>query len=252
MHPAPPENVYATSKKIKFVQSELLHHSQKVGRDINVLDFGCGNGEEMARFIVDDNIHYTGVDIHLPSLEHARDELGSDKAIFLERVPEDEIFDVIVMSEVLEHLDDPVGILNTLVPKLRPGGIFLCSVPNGYGLTEIEKYVDAKLKIYKILRLVKRKIAGNRNLRPSIKDVPYNYESGHVQFYTKFSLRRIVQQTGLDFKVFKNGSLMGADLSGATIFMFKPLITANVWIADFLPFWAAATWHFVLARPDEM
>ncbi|MFV1852278.1 MAG: class I SAM-dependent methyltransferase [Thalassospira sp.] len=251
MVPAPAENVYATSKKIKFAQYWLSRQSEKLGREVKVLDFGCGNGEELARYIVSETIDYTGIDIHLPSLEHARAELGNDKAVFLSEVPDGEKYDVIIMSEVLEHLDEPVEILKRLVPKLRSDGIFICSVPNGYGLTEIEKYVDAKLRLYKALRWAKRKIAGRHNEGPSVMDVPYNYESGHVQFYTKCSLRRVVQKAGLDFKAFQNGSLMGADLTGATIFLFKPLIKLNTCIADFLPFWAVATWHFVLCRSEE-
>lgn len=252
MYPAPPENVYATSKKIKFVQDWLIGHAKKLGREVRVLDFGCGNGEEMARFIIGENVEYTGIDIHEPSLDHARTELGNEKAIFLKEVPAGETFDVIIMSEVLEHLDDPVAVLSGLVPRLRSGGIFICSVPNGYGLTEIEKYVDAKLRLYKIFRWFKRKVTGRGHTGRSIMDVPYNYESGHVQFYTRFSLQRVVRQAGLDFKAFQNGSLMGADLSGATIFLFKPLIKLNTGVANFLPFWAAATWHFVLSRQDEV
>lgn len=252
MYPAPDENVYATAKKIKFVQDWLSRQASKLEREVKVLDFGCGNGEELARFILDDKIDYTGIDIHEPSLEHARSELANEKAIFLSEVPRNQTYDVIIMSEVLEHLEDPVVVLNGLVPKLRKDGIFICSVPNGYGLTEIEKYIDTKLCLYKILRWVKRKVAGRSNDNLSVMDVPYNYESGHVQFYTKQSLRRVVRAAGLDFKVLQNGSVMGADLSGATVFLFKPLIKLNTRVADFLPFWAAATWHFVLSRSDEI
>lgn len=45
---------------------------------------------------------------------------------------------------------------------------------------------------------------------------------------------------------------MGTDLSGATVFMCKLLVAENVCVAGFRSFRAAATRHFVLARPDEM
>ncbi|MEE3046823.1 MAG: class I SAM-dependent methyltransferase [Pseudomonadota bacterium] len=245
---APPENVYATSKKIKFIQKWIRMHSEKLERKIRVLDFGCGNGEELARFIIGSQIDYVGVDIHEPSLNHARSELGGDNAVFASQIPKDQTFDVIVLSEVLEHLDDPVAVLNELVTSLNDDGIVVGSVPNGYGLTEIEKYIDAKLKIYPALRWVKRTISGRAAGDASVVKIPYNYESGHVQFYTKFSLRRVVRAAGLEIKDFQNGSFMGADLSGATIFTWKKLIAINTWVADFLPFWAAATWHFVLCK----
>ena len=39
-------------------------------------------------------------------------------------------YDVIVASEVLEHLVEPWTVVNTLAQMLRPGGLFLASSPN--------------------------------------------------------------------------------------------------------------------------
>ena len=79
------------------------------------------------------------------------------------------------------------------------------------------------------------------------KEVPYNYESGHIQFFTLSSLENVVNEAGYELTAVRNGSVMGADLSGATILKFKVLIKLNTKIADYLPSWAAATWHFVLS-----
>jgi 2-polyprenyl-3-methyl-5-hydroxy-6-metoxy-1,4-benzoquinol methylase len=41
-------------------------------------------------------------------------------------------FDVIHMSEVLEHIPDPLGMMNIAKQMLRPGGVICVAVPNDY------------------------------------------------------------------------------------------------------------------------
>jgi len=246
----PPEDVFANVKKIRYVCDQLERFAIKLGHAPRVLDFGCGNGVDLARYIISDQIEYVGVDIHQPSLEYAQKHFMTPHSRFVDQVADDALFDVIIFSEVLEHLDDPAQVLKTYAERLAPGGIVIGSVPNGYGLTEIEKFVDRKLGLYKGLRyLVRhvRKLLGRE--RPGQEaSVPYNHASGHVQFFSKGELRRVAQAAGLDFVDFSHGSIMGADLSAVTILRPRILVEWNTRLADHVPSWAAATWHFVLAR----
>jgi hypothetical protein len=152
---------------------------------------------------------------------------------------------------VLEHLDDPARTLTDLVTdRLCPDGIVLGSVPHGYGLTEVEKYVDQKLGLYNILRKVVRTaryVMGRQPDKAAIT-APYNYESGHVQFFTRGQLRRVAAEAGLRLVTLRNGSVMGADLSGVTILRPRFMIHLNTRIADHVPHWAAATWFFLMER----
>ena len=50
---------------------------------------------------------------------------------FIERTNLTEQFDWVVMSEVLEHLRDPRGVLARVLRWLRPGGVALLSSPDG-------------------------------------------------------------------------------------------------------------------------
>lgn len=43
---------------------------------------------------------------------------------------EESTFDVVVAADVLEHLVNPWAVVERLTRKLRPGGVFLASVPN--------------------------------------------------------------------------------------------------------------------------
>ncbi|WP_179188299.1 class I SAM-dependent methyltransferase [Kiloniella majae] len=249
----PQEDVYATRKKIIFVLEQLKIYAHQTPNPIKVLDFGCGNAADMGQFIIREGYDYCGLDIHEPSLTYAKTQFAAPHARFCTEIGPDEKFDVLILSEVLEHLTTPHEILSDLVHKhLNKGGIVIGSVPNGYGLTEIEKFINQRLGLYVAIRGIVRAIRFilGRPIQPNspgknADGLPYNHASGHVQFYTKPALRRVAQSAGLDYAAFQNGSLMGADLSGVTIFRIKPLIKLNTWIAKFLPAWAAATWHFV-------
>ena len=46
-------------------------------------------------------------------------------------------FDLIVCSEVLEHLHEPRPLVAAITEKLAPSGLVFVTVPNGFGLREI-------------------------------------------------------------------------------------------------------------------
>ena len=249
----PPEDVYATAKKIRFVLRRIERYRQGRGLTPRVLDFGCGNGSALSRYLIGEGIDYTGVDFHLPSLNYAREYFGGPRARFLTEVPAGEQFDVLILSEVLEHLVAPGAVLRELSQVLSPGGIVLGSIPNGYGLTEIEKYLDRKLHLYQGLQWFWRRLRAGDPSALRNNSPPYNHESGHVQFFTQREFRRMIAGAGFRIAELRNGSVLGADLSGATYLRPRALIKLNVTLADYIPIWAAATWHFMLvrvARPD--
>lgn len=244
----PPENVYGHTKKIRFFQNAIARHRERKNGDLNVLDFGCGSGAAVSQYLITEGIQYYGVDFHPPSLVYARQHFSAPGIHFLEAVPADIVFDVIVYSDLLEHLDDPVGILRQHARQLAPDGIILGSVPNGYGGFENERRIDRFFHLSDILRFLWRglKRATGRPPRPA-PEIPFNEESGHVQFFTQQSLKHALASTGFMIRKFAHGSFVGADLSGS-LFIKGPLIHLNTWLADRFPVWAVSTWHFEAAR----
>jgi SAM-dependent methyltransferase len=247
----PAEDIFGNTKKLKFILDAIAAHRQKMGRALTILDFGCGNATGVGQFVVPGAGRYVGVDMHDASLAYARQNYGAPNAEFVNSVPTDVTFDVIIYSDLLEHVHDPLGVIRGHLPQLAQDGIMIGSVPNGYGPCEIEKYVDYYLGIYKILRAVKRSalyLAGKPRNEPP--PVPYNLESGHVIWFTMRSLRRMVAAAGLKIAEFRHAGFVGANVTGSVI-TGRRFVEWNVRVADRLPSWAVSAWHFVMVR-DEL
>lgn len=106
-----------------------------VGTDRRVLDLGCRDGT-LTRFYATGN-EVIGVDIDRAALAQCERALGIQTrwADITMGLPfEDESFDVVVASELLEHISWPEILVRETARVLRPGGLFVGSVPNAFRL----------------------------------------------------------------------------------------------------------------------
>jgi SAM-dependent methyltransferase len=96
-----------------------------------VLDIGCGPGLLLREFR-DRGWQVQGTEFSEQSAAHGRDVLGVPVAVGDVRDLrfESASFDVVVMWHVLEHTPEPEQTLAEVGRVLRPGGVFLCAVPN--------------------------------------------------------------------------------------------------------------------------
>ena len=97
-----------------------------------LLDAGCAFGETTAVFA--HQCQYAcGFDLMAEDIEQAKQE-HPDLEFFqgnLEQTPfESESFDVVVFSDVIEHVGDEVACLNELYRILKPGGLLLLTSPH--------------------------------------------------------------------------------------------------------------------------
>ena len=101
---------------------ELVAEHVPAGR---LLDVGCGPG-----LLLDEartaGYDVVGVELSREAALHARDALGLDvHEVALEDFDDDAGFDVVVLADVIEHVDDPVGAIARCADLLRPGGVAL-------------------------------------------------------------------------------------------------------------------------------
>jgi 2-polyprenyl-3-methyl-5-hydroxy-6-metoxy-1,4-benzoquinol methylase len=103
-----------------------------------VLDVGCGNGFTAGLFLAR-GWRVTGVDLSESGIKLAREKYpagrfevtgaGDDLLEKLKEPP----FDVVVSTEVIEHLYAPRAYVRGIYSALKPGGRFICTTPyHGY------------------------------------------------------------------------------------------------------------------------
>lgn len=99
-------------------------------RPSSILEVGPGQGAIGARLAA--HWDYVGVEPDAPSAAVARRRVGAKGAVIegsVHDVPSDLRADLVCAFEVLEHIEDDVGALDSWRQRLTPGGFLLISVP---------------------------------------------------------------------------------------------------------------------------
>lgn len=120
----------AAAKQARFLEYGPL--IEKVAPEPGrVLDVGCNAGELLALF-QEAGWSVAGVEASPGPAAYARSRLGAPvwEGAAEEVIPEGELFDLVTMTHVLEHVADPKRLLGRLRRALRPGGAILIEVPN--------------------------------------------------------------------------------------------------------------------------
>lgn len=96
-----------------------------------ILEIGCGPGLFL-HAAKEADWTAIGLDISTVEVQYARETLGVDARVQqIDEIQEpEESFDGVVFWDVLEHLNDPVGVLTSAARLVRSDGFLLCRVPN--------------------------------------------------------------------------------------------------------------------------
>ena len=114
-----------------IVRSLVDRHAPETDDDrLSICELGCGTGGNIASFAEKHDV--VGVDTSEHALRYARKRLG-DHATY-GRLPDDvrltpSSFDVVLATDVFEHIEDDVKSVETALSLLRPGGILVATVP---------------------------------------------------------------------------------------------------------------------------
>lgn len=124
------------------IQGEIDNSVRAKCKDLhlNCLDIGCGGGilsESLARLPIVSSVK--GVDmtpevIKVANLHKKKDPILDDKLTYkvtsLEHVPDTDMFDVVTMMELLEHVDYPATVIEQAMKHVVPGGYLFVSTIN--------------------------------------------------------------------------------------------------------------------------
>jgi SAM-dependent methyltransferase len=119
----------------EIANPEIPNILEGLPRGLRVLDVGCGSGVHGAELYRLQGHRVVGVDLSEASIEKAKTRLAEAYVADVtqpERYPfrSMQVFDVVLFSDMLEHLPDPLEVLRRHYRLLAPGGRVLISLPN--------------------------------------------------------------------------------------------------------------------------
>ena len=104
--------------------------------DMRILDFPCGRGFYINMFRYVSRCQLVGADLDWDVIQKAKRSLAHLDNVALQQgsiynmpYPNDS-FDAVILSEVLEHIDDDVRGLDEAFRVLKPGGVLAVTVPH--------------------------------------------------------------------------------------------------------------------------
>jgi 2-polyprenyl-3-methyl-5-hydroxy-6-metoxy-1,4-benzoquinol methylase len=142
----------------------------RLGRRLRMLDAGCGDGFWLHRLSSLGDLDLTGVDYNPLRVERARAAAPAATVVCssLDTFAPTEQFDVLLLSQVIEHVHDDVALLRHVARLLSPGGVLILGTPNEGSL----------------LQRIERRRTGS------------DAATDHVHFYTEREVLRKVEAAG--------------------------------------------------------
>jgi SAM-dependent methyltransferase len=100
-----------------------------------LLEIGCGNGRRLAQ-LRDHGWQVEGQEVDAKAAQFARERLGLTvhEGLITDLDLEPESYDAIILSHVIEHVHDPIGLLAEARRLLKPKGVLTATTPNAVGL----------------------------------------------------------------------------------------------------------------------
>lgn len=254
---AVPEELHGHRKKLAFMVRCIEQFQRARGLaagDVRVLEVGCSHGRNVALPLAERGYRVTGIDLHAESIAHATGLNRFNNARFfcqqLADLSHDERFEVVVLSDILEHVEEPADLCSTAMRFMSSDAILLISIPNGYGPYELEQRFIRKARLGTAIDCTRRTV--NRLLRRHVEQPVYNCDSGHIQFFHLGEFQRLLDRVGLKVVARSNGALFGGAVSYA-LGKIRPIVVASLKLADWLPQRWVSTWYFccrVRGAPD--
>lgn len=245
------ENIYGHDKRIDAIKDYISTESK-------IAEFGCGTGVMVTLPLVMAGYNCVGFDIDFPSISYGKSCFVAN-GVSPDVLSNDDFFndastyDVIIVSEVLEHISQPEldKLCAGFFTKLNENGVLMVTVPNGYGWFELEDFIWKKLKlgvVFEKMRIsnviikLKRRygVWGHDEAPSSLSSSP------HVQRFTLKRITTLLSRHG--FSVIKRtGSVFFCGpLSNLLFTGFKPIMRFNKKLGELAP--ALASGFVVVCR----
>ncbi len=179
-----------------------------IGQGKNILEVGCRAGNLTQHYAPGNRV--TGVDVDRNALELFEQRLGFKGHwvdVDSEPLPfEDDAFDVVVFSEVMEHVRFPQRILVEIARVLKTGGRLVGSVPNSFRL---------------------------RNRLRFLLGRPFESDPSHLRSYSHELLRKELSGQFEPLEIHPvSGHLLGGGRTGIPVYAWLPYRVRTLFALD--------------------
>jgi 2-polyprenyl-3-methyl-5-hydroxy-6-metoxy-1,4-benzoquinol methylase len=132
---------YSEIKKLEFIVSTInKHYSKSQANKIKILEVGCGKGN-ISLPLASLGYQIYGIDLNPNEIDYVIKKNQFSNASFeimdAERLKGEGTWDIVICSEIFEHLSSPKKLLIRLSEIIKSNGILIITIPNGYGPYEL-------------------------------------------------------------------------------------------------------------------
>jgi 2-polyprenyl-3-methyl-5-hydroxy-6-metoxy-1,4-benzoquinol methylase len=243
--------------KVELIYSCLEKKLLPYSKPVRILDVGCGTGELLTLpiaqlFQLDSKVSILGVDVHEESILRAMANVQraglSNISFSMDNKWQQDEFDIVLCSEVLEHVEDTKTFLSKLRKCVKEDGCLILTIPNGYGAFEIESFIYHKLGFKKFWEMTKKifRRKGSVNAQtPLILETLNEDNNVHIHHFPYWKFVKIIKDLHFRENYILGVALFGGPLSNRLMEKFPCIFRLNIFLAKKLPAWMASGWIFV-------
>lgn len=173
---------------LRFSYKEQFDIIRKnVGKNPSILDYGCGNGNFIYNAYQNGFENVFGAEFNENYVQKLSTEMPNVKFYTIEDLldnKENEKYDVIRLSNVLEHLNNPNEVIGKLKKKLNNNGIFIVEGP-----------IEANFYPMNIINKLYFNLTSNRTLNIAPYHIFFSNYKNQRDFFKTFGLEEMLYRT---------------------------------------------------------
>lgn len=247
------ETAEGTRRRLEVLAELVRGEVAAKGPHLDVIEVGCGTGANilypLSRIFV--KARFLGTEIHEGSIEYASQHYVRPNLTFkcqdVRRIQSR--FDVVICSEVMEHVAEYEDFFRWLSNVTKKGGLLIVTVPNGYGPKELECKLVRFLNRWNIVSRLQS--AKNRLVGRPVATEPrgswgtLNEASPHVNFFVKSDILKLFRSNGYEHMEMTSRRVWGGGpFSSFFINRCQLLCTLNTKLASRVPWFLTSSWVF--------